>query len=734
VSEMSSATVPAAPFHTAAWEDANNRYLAASLVWLRARFTLLAERDQSDVTPPDPPAEPVTPDSHGDIVTESVADSTTESWPRQWGRRPALPGSPATERAATEDPAEPAQSTARRQVETAARAREAAAHISADPPALLYLATQLELTEFERDTLLLCVAPAVDPSIGILIANAQGDPTAGAPSFGLALRLLDSARWDVLSPHRGLRFWRLVEPVGATVQPLTSAGLRPDERIVNLVKGLNELDERLNVIAERRRDPAPRAELPPSLAQAADQVLDAARASTPDGQTPLIELAGHDAEGGELIVGRALARDGRTLHRTTAAAIVSAGPDIVILARLWERECRLLSVALLIDTTEADLDDPSTAAALRGFLSAVDGVVVLAVREVWPVGDEPVTVVDADRPTPIEQRDLWAAATGLPVDGAPAALAGQFRLSVPTLQRVAEAARSSGALDQNTLWGACLAATRPRLQGLARRTAPSAFWDDLVLPGEQLDLLRQLVAHVRHRNTVMSGWGFEKRLARGGGITALFAGPSGTGKTFAAEVLAGELHLDLYRVDLSAVVNKYIGETEKNLRRVFDAAEDGGGLILFDEADALFGRRSEVRDSHDRYANIEVNYLLQRMDSYHGVAVLATNLRAALDPAFLRRLRFVVEFDVPGPDERRTLWSKAFPGGVPIGELDLDALADLPANGAAIQQIALGAAFLAAGNGSGVDTSMVLRAARTEFRKLDLPLPALPGAVTGALR
>jgi SpoVK/Ycf46/Vps4 family AAA+-type ATPase len=271
------------------------------------------------------------------------------------------------------------------------------------------------------------------------------------------------------------------------------------------------------------------------------------------------------------------------------------------------------------------------------------------------------------------------------------------------------------------------------MEALAVRTKPQAQWDDLVLPDEQLDLLRQLLGQVQGRQKVMLDWGFERRLARGAGITALFAGPSGTGKTFAAEVLAGRLGLDLYRVDLSAMVNKYIGETEKNLRRVFDAAEDGGALLFFDEADALFGRRSEVRDSHDRYANIEVNYLLQRMEAYHGLAVLATNLRGALDPAFLRRLRFVVEFDVPGMVERRRLWARAFPAAVPVRDLDLDQLARLSANGAAIQQIALGAAFLAADENTAVDTVTVLRAARTEFRKLGLPLPVMPAARAGAV-
>jgi SpoVK/Ycf46/Vps4 family AAA+-type ATPase len=217
---------------------------------------------------------------------------------------------------------------------------------------------------------------------------------------------------------------------------------------------------------------------------------------------------------------------------------------------------------------------------------------------------------------------------------------------------------------------------------------------------------------------------------RGFGISALFAGVSGTGKTMAAEVIANELRLNLYRIDLSQVVNKYIGETEKNLRRLFDAAEDGGAILFFDEADALFGKRSEVKDSHDRYANIEINYLLQRMESYRGLAILATNLKSALDPAFLRRLRFVVNFQFPSAADRRRLWSKAFMQHEaaqnlprpPLGDLDYDRLATLNLTGGHIHNVALNAAFMAAASGTSVTMPLILDAARTEYRKLDRPI------------
>jgi SpoVK/Ycf46/Vps4 family AAA+-type ATPase len=252
----------------------------------------------------------------------------------------------------------------------------------------------------------------------------------------------------------------------------------------------------------------------------------------------------------------------------------------------------------------------------------------------------------------------------------------------------------------------------------------------LVLPPLQMQTLRQLADQVRHRLQVYETWGFAEKDRRGLGVSALFAGPSGTGKTMAAQVIARSLGMELYRVDLSGVVNKYIGETEKNLRRLFDAAEDGGAILFFDEADALFGKRSEVKDSHDRYANIEINYLLQRIESYRGLAILATNIKSALDTAFLRRLRFVVNFPYPTAAERQRLWKKVFlqPDAKknlavpPLGKLDYEYLARLNLTGGHIHNAALNAAFRAAATGSNVTMPLVLDAVRTELLKLDRPV------------
>jgi SpoVK/Ycf46/Vps4 family AAA+-type ATPase len=264
------------------------------------------------------------------------------------------------------------------------------------------------------------------------------------------------------------------------------------------------------------------------------------------------------------------------------------------------------------------------------------------------------------------------------------------------------------------------------LERLATRIEPAVGWTDLVLPPRPLQLLRELVTQSRRRGVVLDEWGMRQGGGRGEGIAALFAGPSGTGKTMAAEVIAYELGFDLYTVDLATIVDKYIGETEKNLERIFAEAERVNGVLFFDEADALFGKRSEVRDAHDRYANVETAFLLQRMETFDGVAILATNLRANLDEAFTRRLDAIIDFPPPDVEYRRRIWELALRPGLPrADDIDLDLLAErFNLTGGNIRNIALAAAFVAASEDQPVRMRHLLHAARTEFLKLDKPLPA----------
>jgi hypothetical protein len=423
-----------------------------------------------------------------------------------------------------------------------------------------------------------------------------------------------------------------------------------------------------------------------------------------------------------------------------AGALPLAPADLEALIRLWEREAALSGSALLLDCDDLDPADAARAAAVGQFADRTTAPLIVTGRGRWPAGQRAALVWEVPRPTPSEQRALWMRSlgeAGNELNGRLDAVTSQFNLSAPLIhaaaaQALAAVASRGGGPESGAdaraselgvaLWDACRSHARPRLDDLATHLPAAAAWEDLILPEAQRGVLRDMVAHVRQRARVYEAWGFAARGARGLGVSALFAGASGTGKTLAAEVLAGELRLDLYRIDLSQVVSKYIGETEKNLRRVFDAAEEGGAVLLFDEADALFGKRSEVKDSHDRYANIEVSYLLQRMEAYRGLAILTTNMKSALDPAFLRRLRFVVQFPFPDAEQRAQIWRRVFPAQTPTDRLDVHKLAQLNATGGTIRNVALQAAFLAAESGEPVRMAHLVRAARTEYAKLERPL------------
>jgi hypothetical protein len=383
--------------------------------------------------------------------------------------------------------------------------------------------------------------------------------------------------------------------------------------------------------------------------------------------------------------------------------------------------------ALLVDCDDLDLTEMTRS--VLPFIEAFQGLAIITTREPITLKRRPSVRLDVQKPTAVEQRRLWAknlSSRAHLLNGSLEAIVSQFHLGPQKIFEVCATVTEEQDIDasraRSAVWKACRVQSRSRLNGLAQRIESANGWEDLVLPDPQLQILRQIAAQVRNRFTVYESWGFAEKGNRGLGMSALFAGPSGTGKTLAAEVLANDLQLDLYRIDLSSVVSKYIGETEKNLRRVFDAAEDSGAILLFDEADALFGKRSEVRDSHDRYANVEISYLLQRMEAYRGLAILTTNMKSALDSAFQRRLRFVVHFPFPGQEHRQEIWRKIFPLATPVKGLDYVKLARLHVAGGHIRNIAVNAAFLAAEASEPVGMAHLLQAAHGEAAKGEQPL------------
>jgi hypothetical protein len=582
------------------------------------------------------------------------------------------------------------------------------------PSALDLLCTKFELSEFERDLLVLCAGVELDSSFAALCARAHGDAAKPYPTFSLALALLPSAHWSAITPAAPLRRWRMIEAGHGTL--LTLSALRIDERILHYLAGVQHLDERLAGVVEPLRGSG---ELVPSHRKLVEQIV-AAWSQTP---LPVIQLCGGDVASHRTIAAAACDLLGAHLGVMSAPSLPVAANDVGDLLRLWQREAILSDSVLLLECHDLEAGDAARAAALERFVAGAGAPLLISGSERRRFHHTPALTLDVQKPTAGEQRALWQALSGNALNGEVNALCAQFDLTPKTMLAAWTEAASASAPDLGAaLWDACRTQARPRLDDLAQRIESAAAWDDLVLPHAQVAVLREIALHVRQRTTVYETWGFASKGSRGLGISALFAGVSGTGKTMAAEVLANELRLDLYRIDLSAVVSKYIGETEKNLRRVFDAAEEGGAILLFDEADALFGKRSEVKDSHDRYANIEVGYLLQRMEAYRGLAILTTNLKNALDTAFLRRIRFIVQFPFPDAEQRAEIWRRIFPRQTPTEALDAAKLARLNVAGGNIRNIALNAAFLAADAGEPVRMTHILRATHGEYAKLEKSL------------
>jgi hypothetical protein len=580
------------------------------------------------------------------------------------------------------------------------------------------LADLFELSAFERGLLLLCAGVEMDSTLAARCMEASGHPRRGCVTFSLALAALGRPHWSALAPSGPLRRFRLIE-----LEPghgVTSAPLRIDERILHYLAGLNQLDHRLEDVLYSKAQPE-------RLAAEHRRELEKTIWPSIEGLSPatVLHFCGDDPAGQEDVAAAIATRMDRRLFVLRLEDTPATAEEIDEFIQLWAREMRLLPASLLL---QWEHDTPTAAA--RAMAERAPGLLMIASRDPLRL-HRAVARYDINKIDPVGQRQLWKEALGQAAHSLGDSvdeISVQFRLSAETIRSIGASAAQSRSDSESfgtRIWRACKSFSRPRLEALAERIIPSAGWDDLVLPEPQKQMLRQLAAQSRRRMIVYETWGFAAKCRRGLGLSALFSGPSGTGKTLAGEVIAKDLDLDVYRIDLSSVVSKYIGETEKNLKQVFDAADTGGVLLLFDEADALFGKRAEVRDSHDRYANIEVSYLLQRMESFQGLAILTTNLKSSMDRAFQRRLRFIVDFPFPDAAQREAIWARVFPAQTPTRNLQPNRLAKLNMSGGSIRNIALNAAFLAADAGDSVEMAHVLQAARMEAVKIEQPLSAI---------
>jgi SpoVK/Ycf46/Vps4 family AAA+-type ATPase len=685
---------------------------------LRARIAAIGQRDDDNALP-------------GLSVSASELDTLFAYAP---GEHDTLQASDAFDRPRSNE-----------EVAETARRREAARRCRI-PLRLDRLSCLFDLTSFDLDVLLICLLPEVDLRYERAYAYLHDDVTRKQASVGLILDLLcptlrgriaARTRFSPGAPLVRHRLLAVLDDPAQSAAPLVRRVVKLDDRIVGYLLGEEEIDERVSGYCTLLTPTRQQWDLllPEETRERLQLLFDNGGLTKPG---TLFQLYGPDASGKEALAEAVCQRmevgllrvDVRKLARLSDGEVQSA-------PGLLAREAALTGAGFYLDGIAPELAD-AAGPQLELLVETVTpqaAVTFLASGVMAPspeaLADTTVIPIEFALPDSGQRQLLWRQALG---DMGPlaeadlATLAGQFRLSATQIHAAVSSARSqtywcnptTTSIGLRDLQAACRQHSNRRLANLARRIVPHYGWDDIVLPPDRHQQLTDIFNAAKFGTCVYSDWGFGEKLSLGKGLSVLFSGSSGTGKTMAAEIIAGALGLDLYRIDLSLIVSKFIGETEKNLARIFAEAETANAILFFDEADALFGKRSEVRDAHDRYANLEISYLLQRMEAYEGIAILATNLGKNLDEAFLRRLHFIVDFPLPDAALRREIWGRIFPARLPRApDIDFDLMARrFEFAGGNIKNVALAAAFTAAANGGVVRLEELLGAARREYQKM----------------
>jgi SpoVK/Ycf46/Vps4 family AAA+-type ATPase len=614
-------------------------------------------------------------------------------------------------------------------------------------PPLSALAQIFGLNPFETQCLIVCLAPELRRKYDRIYAYLQDDITRKKPSVDLILDLCcqtETERWQrrgALARSARLLRSNLLEEVEDPQSPSGSSGLSRflnlDPRILDFILGNHRIDARLQDFAHLLDanqtldslavDPASKTRL--------TELFDRRLSSGAAASKLLIHLKGPHGVGKKASALSICARLGCPLLVVDGGRTLQASPSGEELLKLAFRESLLLQAPIYLSNMDQALSTgarPNTAppplarlASEFGWLTFVAGERSCGVEE-----DQDLIVFESLQltvPDLTSRQQIWLsllANHGHSADGLDVAyLANTFRLGPGQIEDAIRSARNTNGNAQLTtedLAAACRRLSNRSLDDLAVRVEPVYGWDDIVLPDDTIELLREICNQARQTYRVLIEWGFERKVPYGRGLSVMFSGPPGTGKTMAAQIIARELGVDLYKIDLSGVVSKYIGETEKNLSRIFAAAESSNAVIFFDEADALFGKRTEVTDAHDRYANIEISYLLQKMEEYDGVVILATNLRKNMDDAFVRRIRFIVDYAFPTEAGRLAIWRKHFPKAAPVdGDIDFDLLArKVKVPGGNIKNIVLNAAFRAAQQDTPIQMEHIVKSTRREFEKI----------------
>ena len=609
-----------------------------------------------------------------------------------------------------------------------------------------FLTNKFGLSPFEKDVILLAMLPEVDLTYERLFGYIQDDVTRRKPSVDLALNTLCSNSMEKIahrltfSSESALVLHHLVEiqeEMGRNNSPLLSKSINLDERVRDFILGLDRVDPNLLPFT-RKVKPIKGIEnisIPDSTRVNLVKLI----SDKTNCRSSVLYFWGASGSGKRSIVDALCQNLSTEYLLVETPALLAAEFPFNVAIKLLKREAALQQIPVFFHNFDV-LFDNVYAPQLNSITSAISqdrdypGPVFLSGTMPWKARHEwsnkIFIPVELSVPGYEQRKQTWQshlASYQVRDSSLAASLSSKFNINIGQINQAMTMAHYStlynngGYIKEDDLYDACRQVSSHKLAELAQKIDTHYEWEDIVLPAEQMEQLREICNHVKYRHVVYNEWGFDRKISRGKGrLNALFAGPSGTGKTMAADIMANELKLDLYRIDLASVVSKYIGETEKNLNHIFEEAQDSNSVLFFDEADSLFGKRSEVRDSHDRYANIEIAYLLQKMEDYEGIVILATNLGKNIDEAFARRMNFAVEFPFPDEEQCLQIWQKVFPWDAPISrEIDLQFMASqFHVSGGNIKNIALTAAFLAATDNAEIRMEHLILATKREYQKI----------------
>lgn len=615
--------------------------------------------------------------------------------------------------------------------------------------ALPQLGRLFGLSAFEMKTIVICLAPELRRKYDRLYAYLQDDITRKRPSIDLVLELLcetEAERWhasrffsDMASLLRAALVQKVDDPHSPSGSSQLAQFLRLDPRICEFLLDNNQIDTRLTEFAKLYpwTDRAPELMMQESIVESVLRLVDHHLApDNMDRRKLVFYLHGPYGTGKHDLVLYTCHKLGGSLLSLDVEQLLAAGSGATELLHLTFREGLLHQAVLFLEHADVLLQDAARPLlkALEVAMTEYGWLIFLSGTMPWTIKEAFGSFIFQSVALPVPDVSVRSAVWRKGLTGrAPDAdrwareLAEQFRLTSKRIRAAIQLAENRRLMEPerrpltfSDFTAACRQQSNHKLEELALKIKPHYEWEDIILPEAQMTHLREICNQVKLSYRVFKEWGFDKKLSRGKGLSVLFSGSPGTGKTMAAEVIAHELELDLYKIDLSSVVSKYIGETEKNLAKIFEEAETSNAILFFDEADALFGKRTEISDAHDRYANIETSYLLQRMEEYDGVVILASNLRENMDDAFIRRIRFIVEFPFPDETSRLKIWQTHFPKEAPVSEgIDYEYLSrKFKIAGGNIKNIVLNSAFLAAQNGGVITTKHIRDGAKREFEKM----------------